>query len=77
MRTQNWMLTTASSAGFGGGWRMTLSRCAIRLVEAALAWQSRTAERSQLAAMDDRLLRDVGLSRADIMRESTKPFWSA
>lgn len=77
MRIQNWMLTNASTAGFGGGWRMTLSRLAIGLVDIAMAWQARAAERAQLAAMDDRLLRDVGLSRADIMRESSKPFWAA
>jgi len=68
------MLTTA---GFGGSWRTTLSRLVAGLVDVALAWQSRAAERAQLAAMDDRMLRDVGLSRADVMRESTKPFWSA
>ena len=76
MRTEYWMLTT-TTARFGGGWRITLSRLAVNVIEGALGWQARASERTQLAAMDDRLLRDVGLSRADIMRESTKPFWSA
>jgi uncharacterized protein YjiS (DUF1127 family) len=31
--------------------------------------------RRHLARMDDRLLRDIGLSRADAKREINKPFW--
>jgi uncharacterized protein YjiS (DUF1127 family) len=76
MRTHDWTLTNGLS-GFGGGWRRALGALTIRLIETALAWQARAAERAQLAAMDDRLLRDVGLSRADVMRESSKPFWTA
>jgi len=40
-----------------------------------LAWQVRARERKHLATLDDRILRDVGLSRADTLRESSKPFW--
>jgi len=31
--------------------------------------------RRHLAHMDDRLLRDIGLSRLDAKREINKPFW--
>jgi uncharacterized protein YjiS (DUF1127 family) len=44
-------------------------------VEAVLAWQDRIRQRQQLALMDDRLLRDLGLTRADVAIESAKPFW--
>jgi len=40
-----------------------------------LIWQERAAERAHLATLDDRLLRDMGLSRADVDQESTLPFW--
>ena len=39
-------------------------------------WADRTRMRRHLARMDDRLLRDIGLSRLDAKREINKPFWS-
>lgn len=32
-------------------------------------------QRNALHALDDNMLRDIGLSRADVEREATKPFW--
>jgi uncharacterized protein YjiS (DUF1127 family) len=40
-----------------------------------LAWQDRARSRRQLANLDDHLLRDIGISRADMTREVGKPFW--
>ena len=40
-------------------------------------WQQRSAERDRLLQMDDRLLNDLGLNRADADREGGKPFWQA
>lgn len=40
-----------------------------------LRWQRRHDERLRLAAMDDRLLSDVGISRAQAAAEAEKPFW--
>lgn len=42
---------------------------------ALVLWQERARERRRLATLDERLLRDVGLSRADIEQEIRKPFW--
>ncbi|HEY0834526.1 MAG TPA: DUF1127 domain-containing protein [Azospirillum sp.] len=39
------------------------------------AWISRRRQRRALAALDDRLLRDLGLTREDAARECRKPFW--
>jgi uncharacterized protein YjiS (DUF1127 family) len=47
----------------------------VALVEIVLAWQERARQRRLLALMDDRLLRDIGISRAEIAREAEKPFW--
>jgi uncharacterized protein YjiS (DUF1127 family) len=49
----------------------------LAFVEAVFAWQDRARQRQLLARMDDRLLRDMGLTRADIAIEADKPFWRA
>lgn len=38
-------------------------------------WQRRDRERSRLRALDDHMLRDIGITRADAERECSKPFW--
>jgi uncharacterized protein YjiS (DUF1127 family) len=47
----------------------------LAFVETLLAWQDRARQRNTLAAMDDRLLRDIGLTRGDVEIEVQKPFW--
>jgi uncharacterized protein YjiS (DUF1127 family) len=59
------------TVGFGGGVRWVVAR-AIGLV---LTWQQRARERHQLASMDEFGLKDIGLTRVDVLRESDKPFW--
>jgi len=41
----------------------------------ALLWAERARQRRQLAELDDYMLRDLGLSRADVAGEIRKPFW--
>lgn len=38
-------------------------------------WQQLARQRRQLAALSDVALKDLGLSRADILRETERPFW--
>jgi uncharacterized protein YjiS (DUF1127 family) len=38
-------------------------------------WRRRARERAELAALDDRMLKDIGLTRADAEFLSDKPFW--
>jgi uncharacterized protein YjiS (DUF1127 family) len=38
-------------------------------------WRRRTRERAELAALDDRMLKDIGLTRVDAEFLSNKPFW--
>jgi len=40
-------------------------------------WYRRARERQALAELDEHLLRDCGLSRAEAHREAAKPFWRA
>ena len=35
----------------------------------------RSRQRRALESLDDAMLRDLGISRADVMREAAKPFW--
>jgi uncharacterized protein YjiS (DUF1127 family) len=48
-----------------------------RLFNTMLEWRARSRERHALSQLDDRMLRDIGLTRADVHREATKPFWRA
>jgi uncharacterized protein YjiS (DUF1127 family) len=48
-----------------------------RLFETPFVWAERAAERRHLAELNDHLLRDIGVTRADIDAVSTKPFWRA
>lgn len=39
------------------------------------AWAERRRQRIALAELDRRLLRDIGLTPGEALRESGKPFW--
>jgi len=59
----------------------TVARCADLLellgdfIELALLWLQRSRERRELGGFGDHMLKDLGVSRADIDREVSKPFW--
>ncbi|MDP2332016.1 MAG: DUF1127 domain-containing protein [Reyranella sp.] len=38
-------------------------------------WRRRARERHQLAELDPRAMRDIGLSPGEIQFEANKPFW--
>ena len=40
-------------------------------------WRRRAHSRAELAGLDDRMLKDIGLSRGDAEFLSNKPFWRA
>jgi uncharacterized protein YjiS (DUF1127 family) len=46
-----------------------------RAVDLLLTWHARARQRRQLCTLNDRMLRDIGLTRADVLAESSKPFW--
>ena len=54
-----------------------LSVLIVNAMDTVLDWQDRARQRHRLGELDDHLLRDIGLSRADLERESSKPFWRA
>ena len=44
-------------------------------VTALLIWQERARERARLSELDERVLKDMGMTRGDAMRESHKAPW--
>ena len=46
-----------------------------RLFDQLFTWLDRARQRRQLGELDDRLLRDIGLSRAEVDNEISRPFW--
>lgn len=59
----------AAASGLGRSFRSILNRLA--------RWRERYEQRTHLASMNERMLKDVGISRADAVREARKPFWQA
>jgi uncharacterized protein YjiS (DUF1127 family) len=55
-------------------WRIIRSLLA-RSLDALHTWQQRSRERRDLLSLSERLLGDIGLSRAAIEQEACKPFW--
>ena len=45
------------------------------LLSRFMDWRERARSRHLLLQLDDRMLRDVGLSRSDVDRECAKHFW--
>jgi uncharacterized protein YjiS (DUF1127 family) len=58
------------------GWRK-IGRDAQRLTDVAALFAERCRQRRALCALDDRTLKDIGLDRSDVWRESRKPWWRA
>lgn len=53
----------------------TLDRVLLTAFEKLYVWQERATQRHQLAEMSDYMRSDLGLSRGDVEREASKPFW--
>ena len=39
------------------------------------SWLARSRQRKALAELDDRLLRDIGITRTEARKEAARPFW--
>ena len=47
----------------------------LRILDQIMLWQERTRSRQQLAALDERMLQDIGIDRAAADREASQAFW--
>jgi uncharacterized protein YjiS (DUF1127 family) len=52
-----------------------LASRADRAITTLLRWQELARERRALMRLDDHMLKDIGITRADAQRESERPFW--
>jgi uncharacterized protein YjiS (DUF1127 family) len=52
-----------------------LETIAIAVFDRLLAWQEAAHSRQALSKLDDRMLRDIGVDRDAVARESSVPFW--
>ena len=48
---------------------------AVKCLEVIVIWQERAEQRHALRELDQRMLKDVGISASEAARESRKPFW--
>lgn len=71
---------SAAPAGGGAGQRSYRFGSAVSdllpaVFSQLLFWFDLAGQRRALQMLDDRMLKDVGLSRADVEAETSKPFW--
>jgi uncharacterized protein YjiS (DUF1127 family) len=71
MSTIQMRTAQAAQADHGWSWASGVQR----VVTTLLIWQQRARDRRQLQSLSDHMLRDIGLTRADVFAEASKPFW--
>lgn len=54
-----------------------LMSVARRALSTVTTWRARVQERQDLAALPDRMLEDIGITRSQALAEAAKPFWRA
>ena len=55
----------------------SLASGATRAFDIVLQWQQRAVERHRMLGFSEHELKDIGISRADVEVEASKPFWRA
>lgn len=70
-------MTSSRRGGHAAPFRSDTSEPGLGLLWLVLleGWLERRRQRLALRALNDHLLRDIGVSRADAAREASKPFW--
>jgi uncharacterized protein YjiS (DUF1127 family) len=69
------MFSLLGHAGFAARRAARTVSLPVRLMDLFALWAARAHERRMLAALDERALHDLGLSRAEAEREAGKAFW--
>ncbi len=53
----------------------SLRHCTQKVLKVVGPWMDRSRQRRALASLDDRLLKDIGITRSQAEREIGKSFW--
>lgn len=69
-RSETW-----SAYPIGADLRHSQRRSIFWLGSVLRTWQQRMIQRIDLADLDDHLIADIGLTRGQVAREASKPFW--
>jgi uncharacterized protein YjiS (DUF1127 family) len=69
------VVVTPETSLYGRELTQMLKRVAAHIFTTVFEWHERARQRRRLSEIDDRMLEDIGLSRADVSREVEKPFW--
>ena len=56
-------------------WAAAVADAIVRLADGLARYRRRIQERRALYRLDDYMLHDIGISRADVELEANKPFW--
>jgi uncharacterized protein YjiS (DUF1127 family) len=75
MLSDTFRTSHATLAGGAARSRPWLASRIGRAVDLVLSWHERARQRRHLRSLDNYMLRDIGLSRADVEGEAGKPFW--
>ena len=68
-------LSRPAGPGRSRSFLTTIAALPLFVAELAVYWTSLARERRALARLDDRLLADIGLTRADVEAETSRRFW--
>ncbi len=77
-RTRRAVAIVAFERATRGGWpphRRRPAHLFLAALKLICRWHERVRQRRQLARLDTRMLRDVGITAAEAEREFNKPFW--
>lgn len=61
--------------GISGKLQKSPLKAVVALYDLLVLWNSRWQERQHLRELDSRILKDIGLSPAEVWQEARKPFW--
>jgi uncharacterized protein YjiS (DUF1127 family) len=72
------MIATTSTETFQRSFGLARAAGVLRAAcETVRLWHALGRQRRHLAGLDDRMLRDIGITRADVQRECHYRFWPA